>query len=122
VTTKRAIGTILLGLAVLGGCSTGESAESPDRSGQTTTVPTSPPSDRLVTLGRGEVELEAGTYRLDLTALAPSADTYPAFLVTVPDGWVSMDGWILARPVAGQDDPPVATRVLLDQYARGPWS
>jgi hypothetical protein len=95
-------------VALLGGCSAGESPESPETLDQATTAPPSPPSDEIVTLGRGEVELAAGSYRLDLTALSPLADTYPPFVVTVPDGWVSMDGWILARPVAGHDDPPVA--------------
>jgi hypothetical protein len=105
--TRLAIGIVLLGLAVLGGCSAGESAEPPDSSGEAAPPP-SPPSEEVVTLGRGEVELEAGIHRLDLTALAPKAATYPPFLVTVPDGWVSMGGWILARPVAGPDDAPVA--------------
>jgi hypothetical protein len=117
VASRRAIGVTLLWLAVVGGCSAGEPAEPPNSSGEAAespgasgeaTLPPSPPSEEVATLGRGEVELEAGTYRLDLTALAPSAATYPAFLVTVPDGWVSTDGWILARPVAGEDDAPVA--------------
>jgi hypothetical protein len=58
-------------------------------------------------LGSHETELEAGTYRIDLTGLA-GGPVYPTFEITVPEGWVSLDGWSLTPATDGQDVPSVA--------------
>jgi hypothetical protein len=58
-------------------------------------------------LGPGEEELDAGTHLIDLASLAGGPE-YPTFEITVPDGWVSPDGWSLARPAEGQGAPSVA--------------
>ena len=40
--------------------------------------------------------LPAGTYRVDLAALADGGQgSFPPFLVTVPEGWTSRGGWAL---------------------------
>jgi hypothetical protein len=65
--------------------------------------PTAESTTRPPTVGAGGGSLDAGTYRFDLTALDGASDPYPAFLVTVPEGWESMDGWVLGRPAAGGD-------------------
>jgi hypothetical protein len=93
-----------LGAALLAACA---AVESPARSAPAAS-PAVQSSPEPMTLGAGETDLDPGTYRLDLTALDAGADTYPPFRVTVPDGWVSMDGWALARPASGQDAPSVA--------------
>jgi hypothetical protein len=67
-------------------------------------APTAAPS--VPTLGGGELSLDPGNYRIDLTGLNGGAE-YPPFEITVPDGWVSMDGWALARP-GDQASPSVA--------------
>ena len=48
------------------------------------------------TLGRQSSALPAGTYRVDLAALADGGqESFPPFLVTVPEGWTSRGGWAL---------------------------
>jgi hypothetical protein len=93
----------LLAVVLLVACASAE----PPLSSTPTDPSTAVPSDALITLGAGEEPLDAGTYRLDLSALAATADAYPPFRVTVPDGWVSMDGWALARP-GSEGSPSVA--------------
>jgi len=74
------------------------------------TVATTTPEPTITTLGRGERRLEVGTYRLDLNQLAGGGTGFPAFLATVPDGWSTIDGWILNRPRSGEDIPPIAVQ------------
>jgi hypothetical protein len=62
------------------------------------------------TLGPVELPLDAGTYRLDLDQLAGGGTGFPGFLATVPDGWYTIDGWILNQPRSGKDIPPVAVQ------------
>jgi len=64
----------------------------------------------ITTIGREDRRLDAGTYRLDLHQLAGGGTEFPAFKVTVPDGWNTLDGWILNRPRASEDIPPVAVQ------------
>lgn len=72
------------------------------------TTPTAAANASPATLAAGETELDAGTYRLDLTGLTVGSDPYPEFSVTVSEGWLSMDGWALARPSSADDTPSVA--------------
>ncbi len=96
----RRVVAALMVAAFLSGCATTTSPKeeagtsSPAESaasGATSVAPSRP-----ATLGHAEQSLEAGTYRLDLTALA-GGDAYPSFLVTVPEGWTSPNGWALNR-------------------------
>ncbi len=64
----------------------------------------------ITTLGSGQLALDAGTYRLDLDERAGGGTAFPAFLVTVPEGWHTFDGWILDRPRSGEEVPPVAVQ------------
>lgn len=85
-------------------------AAAPDPTSRRSASPTavgSPDSTGPPTLGRGQVHLEAGTYRLDLTALAGGA-AYPPFVATIPEGWSSNDGWSLHGPTADGITPSVA--------------
>lgn len=75
-----------------------------------TSSPTDAASSTPTTLGPVERPLDAGTYRLDLNQLASGGTEFPAFLANVPDGWHTIDGWILNRPRSGEDIPPVAVQ------------
>ena len=89
---------------------TGPSAVVTPASSKTTEPSVAATPGPATTLGREERDLEAGTYRLDLTELAEGGDEFPPFLATVPDGWNSLDGWILNRPRSGEGIPPVAVQ------------
>jgi hypothetical protein len=103
--SRGAVIALTLALAVTA-CS---SAQSPDPSSSGEAADSDAPTTSGAAtepLGAGERELEAGTYRVDLTAIAGGTD-YAPFDVTVPDGWSSVDGWALNGP-AGQAGPPVS--------------
>ena len=70
-----------------------------------TALATPTPQPSVTTLGSGDRPLDAGTYRLDPDQLAGGGTRFPAFLATVPDGWHTIDGWILNRPRSGADNP-----------------
>jgi hypothetical protein len=81
------------------------------------TVATSPsgsPADGAspspAALGGVERPLDPGTYRLDLDQLAGGGTGFPSFLVTVPDGWHTFDGWNVYRPRSGSSADPVAAQ------------
>ncbi|HET9416271.1 MAG TPA: hypothetical protein VFP30_01900 [Candidatus Limnocylindria bacterium] len=96
IAPRIAITALILGLAVTG-CT---GAQSPHPSSPGADAPSEAPASSVAateTLGAGERDLEAGTYRVDLTAIAGGAD-YPPFDVTVPDRWSSIDGWVLSGP------------------------
>ena len=87
---RRRLASVFLGALLLAGCS----------------APASPPASETAdepnagVLGAGEQLLEAGTYRMQPSNVLGGV-AYPDFLVTVPDGWTSVDGWVLDRgPVA----------------------
>jgi hypothetical protein len=105
VIRHRIAATVVIGMAMLAGCAAAQPTGSP---GDMTASLAASGSAAPDALGRGDVPLEAGTYRVDLAGLAPGSDPYPTFEVTVPDGWVSSDGWAIARAVDGQDAPSVA--------------
>jgi hypothetical protein len=104
MTTRRSALSVFVLAVLLAGCaaeqspqpSVTEGAGAPGESPATS--PTAAATIGPETLGEGERDLEAGTYRLDLTPDASGAGAYPAFLVTVPAGWSSLDGWTLGRP------------------------
>jgi hypothetical protein len=104
--------TFVFTLASCGGLAPTTSApgEAASEVGWPTTSRTGAASPTPTTLGRGEQALEAGTYRLDLNQLASGGTEFPGILATVPDGWNSVDGWILNRPRSGEDIPPVAVQ------------
>lgn len=106
MTMSRGVVMTIVWTIGLVGCSA--TAPSSDATPRSAVVPTKAPSQQAIALGEGTQELDAGTYRLDLTSLAAGADPYPAFEVIVPDGWVTVDGWALNRPAPGQDAPAVA--------------
>ncbi|BDZ63474.1 hypothetical protein [Agromyces mangrovi Wang et al. 2018] len=54
------------------------------------------PSPEPVVLEAGERGLDPGTYRMQPSDVLGGAP-YPDLLVTVPDGWTSVDGWVLER-------------------------
>jgi hypothetical protein len=99
VTWKHTTASAALSAALLAACGTPPPSESLTPSVASPAEP--------VTLGSEEVELEAGTYQFDLTALS-GGDEYPAFEATVPAGWTSSGGWAVARPGADGETPMVA--------------
>lgn len=85
---RRTVAAGILCVLLLAGCSAPSSTDSID------------PSSAPAVLGAGEQLLEAGTYRMEPSQVLGGAP-YPAFHVTVPEGWTSVDGWVLSRgPVA----------------------
>lgn len=65
----------------------------------TTASPTTEPAASIPTLGRGDEDLEPGTYLLDFQNRASGGRVYPRVVVTVPDGWANGDGWVIdGRP------------------------
>ena len=54
--------------------------------------------------------LPSGTHRMDLNAIAAGAAEFPPFLITVPEGWVKSNGWIVNRPNGQDAIPPVAVQ------------
>ncbi len=85
MSTHRYVVPILLCTVLMTGCSA-TSVPSPSTSTETSSEP--------VILGGGEQPLEPGTYRMEPSAVLGGAP-YPSFLVTVPEGWTSGDGWAL---------------------------
>jgi hypothetical protein len=100
---RPALFSVVLTLAACGG-------SAPTAQHSPSTVASSSVEPSITTIGREERRLDAGTYRLDLNQLAGAGTEFPAFLATVPDGWNTLDGWILNRPRAGEDIPPVAVQ------------
>ena len=45
------------------------------------------------TLAEGSEQLPAGTYMLDLDARSSGMERFPPIRITVPEGWVNIDGW-----------------------------
>jgi hypothetical protein len=82
------------GPSASGGSGAG-SASNPVASSGTTGA--GPPPSLPATLGAGEQQLEAGTYRFDLSALTTGGAEYPGFLATFPAGWTASDGWAVFR-------------------------
>jgi hypothetical protein len=106
-TWRAANAALICGLIlILAACGPSPSTAQPPPSSVTTPTP----GPAITTLGRGEQPLDAGTYRLDLNQLAGGGTELPTFLVTVPDGWHSTDGWVLNRPRSGEEIPPVAVQ------------
>lgn len=62
------------------------------------------------TVGAVNRPLEAGTYRIDLQHLAEGSAAFPAFSVTVPEGWATIGGWIVNHPRPGVNFPPVSVQ------------
>ena len=54
----------------------------------------------IPTLGRGEEDLEPGSYLLDFQTRAVGGRIYPQVVLTVPDGWQNYEGWLVG---AGRD-------------------
>ena len=106
MTMSRGVVMTIVWTVGLAGCSS--TSPSNDAMASSAGVPSEAPSHQAISLGEGTQELDAGTYRLDLTSLASAADPYPAFEMTVREGWVAVDGWALNRPAARQDAPAVA--------------
>ena len=103
---SRFVATALILSLAATGCS-GPQSPNPSSPGADAASEAPASSDAATeTLGAGERDLEAGTYRVDLTAIAGGAD-YTPFHVTVPDGWSSIDGWVL-NGSAGEAGPPVS--------------
>jgi len=96
----------ILTAALLCACAPAQSsppsdAASPATFSETAEPSSSPPEGaELETLGSVERPLEAGTYRMDLSARG-GADIFPTFLITVPEGWTSSGGWALSRTTGG---------------------
>jgi hypothetical protein len=61
-------------------------------------------------LGPADRPLQAGTYHVDLNALAAGAAKFPSFLIAVPEGWSTIGGWVVNRPNARDAIPPVAVQ------------
>jgi len=107
MTWTRTTASVFVSVAVLAGCaanpalgpSEGEASEGVEASAASSAAP--------ATLGREEVELEAGTYRFDLTALS-GGEEFPTFDATIPAGWTSSGGWALGRPGVDGESLPVA--------------
>lgn len=57
-----------------------------------------------------EEALDPGTYRIDLDQVAETEDTYPAVLVTVPDGW-NNGGWLINKPTPDHEVPPISIQL-----------
>src|SRR5918992_409682 len=98
MTRRRSALSAFVLTVVLAGCAAEQSPLPSATEGASAPGESLAASPTAATLGQGERDLEAGTYRLDLTPDASGADAYPAFLVTVPAGWSSLDGWTLGRP------------------------
>jgi hypothetical protein len=98
---RLALCTLLLTLAACGGATRQHSA---------TAVATDTPEQTIGTLGSGDEPLDPGTYRMDLNALGAGAAEFPAFLITLPEGWHNLDGWIVNRPNDVDPIPPVAVQ------------
>lgn len=99
IRTSRATnaGLVCSLILVLAACSGSAPTASAERPSSTATTPS---------LGSGERLLHAGTYRVGLNEIAPGGAEIPPILITVPDGWNSLDGWVLHRGALGE--PSVA--------------
>ena len=75
-----------------------------------TAVPTDTPEPTTETLGSGDEPLDSASYRMDLNALGAGAAEFPALLITVPEGWHNVNGWIVNRPNNVDSVPPVAVQ------------
>jgi hypothetical protein len=109
VTNRRFVACLSLWLALAFGCAT---PAAPTASIQPSAGPTiagfpaaspsgaasSLPASQVTTLGTNAQPHGAGTYRLDLSVAPTVLDaTFPAVLVTVPDGWNNLNGWGFMR-------------------------
>jgi hypothetical protein len=93
----RVAASCLLLAILAGGCASAPPAmqstgRSPQPSMSATDAATETPEPTIPDLGEGEQALEAGTYRM-----AAGSGTFPRIVVTVPDGWNNLDGWVLNR-------------------------
>jgi hypothetical protein len=72
-----------------------------------TETPTNEPT--ATTPGSGDAPA-AHTYQFNLNVIEAGAAEFPAFEITVPQGWQMVDGWIVNRPRPDRDIPPVAVQ------------
>ncbi len=70
-------------------------------------TPTNEPT--ATTQGSGDAPA-AQTYQFDLNAVEAGAAEFPAFQISVPEGWQKLGGWIVNRPRSGKAIPPVAVQ------------
>jgi hypothetical protein len=104
---------VVLIATMAAGCASGPAATGlPGGSASPTVIPTAAvtPAATLTTLGPVDQPLVAGIYRLDLDKLKGSGPKYPAFTLTVPEGWATLGGWIVDHPRPGKDVPPIAVQ------------